>query len=218
MPILAAVPSVIEREQYVKMLTPYHPQFASGATFAEEQIRQDIAQMSGRFQSVSQERYTPPPAPRPPSSLPGGATEIAERQLLKALLSNEPELAGCVLAGIRPEEFFSPSAQNAAAALYAAYGERPDAGPEELLNSVTDAAAADTLSALVMGPEESMTVAALNGDIAHLRLHAKSRRLAMLKAQIDGGTIDAETVAAFVQLQKELGRPGKGPASWMGRT
>ncbi len=43
LPILAAVPSMVEREQYVKLLAPYHPQYGAGAAFAEEHIRQDVA-------------------------------------------------------------------------------------------------------------------------------------------------------------------------------
>ena len=133
-PIVASVSSILEREQYVKLLAPYHPYYSSGAAFAEEHIRQDIAShLAGQSAGPSGPApYAPRrqsyPALPPPSG--GGATEKAERHLLCGLVSDDPALAGLALSELTPAEFVTEGAR--------ALGRLPlrplrtdgDAGPE----------------------------------------------------------------------------------------
>ena len=102
LPILASVPSTIEREQYVKMLAPYHPQYRAGTVYAEEHIRQDVAVLSDGQRPRAHVRMRRRAAASVGACrLPGGATEQAERHLLRALVGDDPALAGLVLGADR---------------------------------------------------------------------------------------------------------------------
>ncbi len=210
LPILKSVPSILEREQYVKMLAPYHPQYSAGAAYAEEHIRQDIAGAGGGGQGGGQSAasYAPrraaPSMPSPPAG--GGATEQAERHLLRALVSDNVVLSGLVLETMTPDEFVSPGAKSLADFLYdhSAWGGALD--PKTVLAAMgQDDSRADALAGLLMsGGEEPLTVGALAGEIGHLKHRAKGQALLQLKAQINQGTADAEMVRRFLQLQSEL--------------
>jgi len=212
LPILAAVPSILEREQYVKLLAPYHPQYGSGAAFAEEHIRQDVAgHMAGQGtnQQGSQaaapyatRRYTPA-LPAPPSG--GGATEQAERHLLRALVSEDPALAGLALSAMTAAEFVTERARALASYLYDHYLQTGMLDPREVLATLGDDVRADLLADLLMNSgDEPLTPEALAGEIEHLKDRAKEQALSGLKARILDGTADGETLRRFAQLQSEL--------------
>jgi DNA primase len=219
LPILATVPSILEREQYVKMLAPYHPHYGAGAAFAEEHIRQDVANhMAG--QGVNQQggqtatpyaarRYTSAP-PALPSG--GGATEQAERHLLRALVSDDPALAGRALSAMTAAEFVTERARSLAAYLYDHYAQTGTLDPKEVLAALGDDPRADALADLLMNSgEEPLTPEALAGEIEHLKDCAKEQALSGLKARILDGTADGETLRRFAQLQSELRGTPKSP-------
>lgn len=216
LPILATVPSILEREQYVKLLAPYHPHYGAGAAFAEEHIRQDVANhMAG--QGANQQggqtatpyaarRYTSSPPSLPPS-LPsgGGATEQAERHLLRALVSDDPALAGKALSAMTAAQFVTERARALAAYLYNHYAQMGTLDPKEVLAALGDDPRADILADLLMNSsEEPLTPEALAGEIEHLKDRAKEQALSGLKARILDGTADGETLRRFAQLQSEL--------------
>lgn len=217
LPILAAVPSILEREQYVKLLAPYHPHYGTGAAFAEEHIRQDVAShMAGQGGAQTATPYAArrfaPVTPLPPKG--GGATEQAERHLLRALVSDDPALAGLALSAIMPEQFVSERAQTLAAYLYEHYDRLGTLDPKEVLAALGDDPRADALADLLMNSsEEPLTPEALSGEIEHLKDRAKEQALSGLKARILDGTADSDTLQRFAQLQSELrGTPKSQPA------
>jgi len=226
LPILATVPSILEREQYVKMLAPFHPHYGTGAAFAEEHIRQDVAgHMAGQNGQGSGHggggQSATPYAPRraAPSmpSLPagGGAAEQAERHLLRALVSDDVVLSGLVLETITPEEFVSPGAKSLAEFLFDHFAWGGALDPKAVLAAFgQDDPRADALASLLMnGGEEPLTAGALAGEIGHLKHRAKGQALSELKARINQGTADAEMVRQFLRLQSELkGTPKSPPA------
>ena len=55
------------------------------------------------------------------------ATELAERDLLRALLSGDPLLSGRVLAGVRPDEFLTDRGQALANSVYSILDREPSA-------------------------------------------------------------------------------------------
>ena len=206
-PVLAAIPTVLEREQYMKLLAPYHPHFSSGSVYAEEHIRQDVAsylagQNTGR--SIS---YSPPralrPLPPPPSG--GGATEKAERHLLCGLVSDDPALAGLALSEMTAAEFITEGARSLAAYLYDFYAQTGTLEPRAVLAALGDDPRADRLAELLMNSsEEPVTPESLAGEIAYLKDHGKEQTLSGLKARIMSGTADAETQRQFRSLLAEL--------------
>ena len=214
LPILAAVPTVLEREQYVKLLAPYHPHYGAGAAFAEEHIRQDVAghiagQSSGQsggqsngYSSHAARR--PAPLPQPPSG--GGATEQAERHLLRAMVSDDPALAGPALEAITPDEFVSERAQALALFMQEQYRLGQSLEPKAVLAALgQDDPRADMLADLLMNSgDEPLLPASLAGEIAHLKDRAKEQALSKLKQRISDGTADTETLRQFARLQSEL--------------
>ncbi len=224
LPILAAVPSMLEREQYVKMLAPYHPHYGAGAAFAEEHIRQDVAaQIAGQNSnhglspslSGGSERRSAP-LPQPPSG--GGATEQAERHLLRAMASEDPALAGPALELITPGEFVSERAKMLALFMQERYRQGQPLEARSVLAALGDDPRADMLADLLMNSgEEPLLPASLAGEIAHLKDRAKEQTLAELKQQIAGGTADTEALRHFAQLQSELRGTPKSPAGREGK-
>ena len=222
LPILATVPSIVEREQYVKLLAPYHPHYATGAAFAEEHIRQDIAgHMAGLSGGSSgptpyYPRRQSQPAPQPPRG--GGATEQAERHLLRALVSDDPALAGLALMEITAAEFVTERARSLASYLYEYYIQNGTLDPKEVLARLGDDPRADILAELLMNSgEEPLTPEALAGEIEHLKGRAKETTLSGLKARILDGTADGETLRRFAQLQSELRGTPKSPLPHEGK-
>jgi len=220
LPILATVPSILEREQYVKLLAPYHPHYGAGAAFAEEHIRQDVASHmagQGSNQQGGHQVATPYAARRytsSPPSLPsgGGATEQAERHLLRALVSGDPALAGLALSAMTAAEFVTERARALAAYLYEHYAQTGTLDPKEVLAALGDDPRADVLADLLMNSsEEPLTPEALAGEIEHLKDRAKEQALSGLKARILDGTADGETLRRFAQLQSELRGTPKSP-------
>lgn len=214
LPILASVPSMVEREQYVKLLAPYHPHYNTGAAFAEEHIRQDVAaQLAGQSDTQNggyinngykSRRSAPVPLP-PPALSRGGATEQAERHLLRALVSDDPALSGPVLQGLTAEDFVSERARGLASSLYdyLLWEETLDAGA--VLAELGDDPRAALLAEILMNSgDEPLTPETVAGEIAHLKMRAKEGTLSRLKAKILEGTADADTMRRFAQLQSEL--------------
>ena len=227
LPILASVPSMLEREQYVKMLAPYHPLYGAGAAFAEEHIRQDVAghlaglnnsQNNGpaSFGGGTGRRFAPAPLPQPPSG--GGATEQAERHLLRAMVSDDPALAGLALEAITPEEFATERARTLALFLQEQYRQGLPLEPKAVLAALGDDPRADMLADLLMNTgEEPLLPEALAGEIAHLKDRAKEQTLSGLKQRILAGTADTEMLRQFAQLQSELRGTPKSPAGREGK-
>lgn len=215
LPILAMVPSILEREQYVKLLAPYHPHYGAGAAFAEEHIRQDVAgHMAGQGGVQTATPYAPRRLASAPPAMPsgGGATEQAERHLLRALVSDDPALAGQALSAMTAAEFVSERARSLAAYLYDHYAQTGMLDPKEVLAALGDDPRADVLADLLMNSgEEPLTSEALAGEIAHLKDRAKEQALSGLKARILDGTADGETLRRFAQLQSELRGTPKPP-------
>lgn len=208
LPILATVPSMVEREQYVRLLAPYHPQYQAGAAFAEEHIRQDVAghlagQSSGQSSgSAYAPRRFSQPLPAPPSG--GGATEQAERHLLRALVSDDPALMGLALESVSPDDFVTERAQGLARFLHEQYQQALSLDPKEVLAALGDDPRGDLLADLLMNSEEPLTEPLVAGAGAHLKTSGKEHQLLLLKRKIETGQADAGIMRQFLQLQSEL--------------
>ncbi len=229
LPILKSVSTTPEREQYIKMLAPYHPFFRKAA-FAEQQIREDIAaQMAGQSSQNGsaqasfsggngsyETRRRPAPVPVPPTG--GSATEQAERHLLRAMVSADPALAGSALEAIMPSEFASEWARALALFMQERYQQGEPLEPKAVLAALGDDPRADTLVGLLMNSgEEPLLPESLAGEIAHLKDRAKEQALAGLKQRIAEGTADTETLRQFARLQSELRGTPKSPAGREGK-
>jgi DNA primase len=206
LPILGSVASTIEREQYIKLLAPYHPNYRTGTVYAEDQIRQDVAGFrpgapaaSRSFAEIGRART------QTVVHLPVNAAERAERQLLRALLGADRGLSQQVRAELASADFWSESGRNLAAAVYRALENRPDMGPSELLDSLREQAQQDMATALLMAEtQEPLTAALIRDDIALLRRRAVDSQRAQLRALIDSGQSSSADQQQLLRLSGEL--------------
>jgi len=220
-PILATITDPAKLAHYTKIMMPYHPLDGVVGVSVTNQIQQDVARYIDQKQGevFRQEVVSRKIAPRtdtrfkPDSTKTlGSAVQQAERHLLRALVSNDPALAGLALSEITAAEFVSERARALGAYLYDHYAQTGTLDPREVLAALGDDPRADVLAGLLMNSsEEPLTSEALAGEIAHLKDRAKEQALSGLKARILDGTADAETLRRFAQLQSELRGTPKSP-------
>ena len=209
LPILASVTSVVEREPYIRLLAPFHPQYSAGAAYAEEHIRQDIggylARQSGTQSSVTYMPHRQVSLPQPPSG--GGAVERAERHLLRALFNEDLALVGLTLASLRPNDFVSDWARELAAYLYEHYVQMQSLDPKAVFATLGDnpnRQLSDNLADLLMNSQGELTEQMLRDDINRLKTHAKEQKLSELRIQVSNGLADAAAVQEYQKLHREL--------------
>jgi DNA primase len=200
LPIIAGITLAIEREQYIRQMAPYHPRFASGSTFAETQIRQDVA----AFRSRAGVSATTGGVRRDPAPVAGtqrrGATDVAERDLLRALISGDADLAAHVVNGVRPEEFISQQARKLVTLLYELYAADGALEPGALLDVVKEDDLLELLTSLGADDRAPLTPAVIDGNVAHLRALAIDRELARLTERINQGA-DPADVQEHIRLR-----------------
>ena len=64
-PVLAGIPSSLDRDRLVRKLAPYHPSYASGGSRAEESIREEIRRHQPFGPRDSDDYFGGTPAPKP---------------------------------------------------------------------------------------------------------------------------------------------------------
>jgi DNA primase len=204
-PILGEVMSAVERDRYVRDLTQYHPNFATGATHAEESIRRDIETYRVRRGRPAPTGHKTPVKPESPK-MQGSALLLAEKYLLRAIIT-EPHYGDMVFAELTAQQFASPEAK----ALVCAIMERLPAKPGGLFEDLTEAMAgteaAKLLSELVVaeyGPETSEQ--AVVDCMTLLSTNWKRQRLKELAARVERGELRStdEEFAEYWRLVQEL--------------
>lgn len=205
LPILAAVPSVIEREQYVKRLAPFHPQFAAGAAYAEEQIRQDVVgYQSGRGGTFAPQAASPRPAL--PQRPPRAAALRAERLLLQVLVGDDPARVEHVLLGMSPEEFWTPTGCALAARLFEAYATDFEPQMRQVLADLEqeNTVLANALTDLLMEQEEApLTLESIHDAISYLKQSKETAAIAALREKINSGAANAAEIQEYRRRHQE---------------
>ncbi|BDI31299.1 DNA primase [Capsulimonas corticalis] len=206
LPVLASVTSVIEREPYIRILAPYHPQYSYGAAYAEDQIREDVkAYQSGHAGSDGAVQHAPPSGemdahrrPTEPAKL--DATGVAEHELLRALVSGDPELSLYVYGSIRPEAFFSVDARAIADRLYTQYVRTGAFNAAVLVSELEDAGQQNVLTALLMDEKAPLNLKALEDSVGHLKNKVDNIEREKLRERIDSGNATREEMRSFTLL------------------
>jgi len=222
-PILAAVPTIVELEQYIRLLAPLHPLYNVSSAYAEEHIRQDVASFSAK-QNAGQASFARPLLQHRVVALPqpnavGGAIEKAERHLLRAMVNEDPALAGIALESITPEDFVTEQMRTLALFVQGQYRQGHSLAPHEILAAVGNGPIADGLTDLFMNgyehltEQEQLTEQMLHDDINRLKTHAKEQKLALLKTQVSSGSADIDIVQEYHKLHSELQSQRKGQRS-----
>jgi len=201
LPILAKVSTMVEREQYIQLLVPYHPNLRYGTVAVEEQIRQDVqAHISNR--SKPSHDHSPVVVQR--QSPVREATDSAERHLIRALLSGDALLSGRVLADVGPDDFLTDRGKALARAVYAELGRNPTADVAAVVNGIVDEAVANAITDIVMGDEEPLTETQVDGVVSYLKTRSASLELASLKERINRGEASGDDYTRFARLNAQL--------------
>lgn len=142
--ILAEIPSALDRERYIRSLVHDHPNFGTGTTLAESDVRRDIEQL---LQHKSRGAGKPV-SHRAESAAVRSVLPDAERSILRALIHGS-EWARMLLDILSVEDFSSPAAAAAAGAVMNAVREGGSIDIAKLSNGL-DAEAARIISELAV--------------------------------------------------------------------
>ena len=202
--ILAEIPSAVEREKYIRMITRYHPNFESGTTSAEEHIRKDVEAQIRRRQGSA----AAPSAVGGPKSLAG--VQRAESALLKALIRGD--MAEAITQSLKPEDFTTDTSRAAAEAAFGMFREKRGIYLPELLD-VVDQETGRFLSELAIGDDgPPISEKALQDYIALIE-NSKVRKLKtyeVIAPYMKDGSIDPKNwPKGQAQVDEFLKRSGK---------
>ena len=116
--ILAEIPSAVERERYIRVLVHDHPNFGSGTTLAESDLRRDVEHLLRRSAPVLRRPGAPMPAPdrSEGAGKAGSGAQAAERSVLRALIHGS-EWTAMLLEAVSSADFVTEAGQEAAAAV-----------------------------------------------------------------------------------------------------
>jgi DNA primase len=201
-PILASVKSVIEREQYINMIAPYHPRYRHGSVIAEQQIRQDVASYAGG-QSRGREARRSDEGSQAPAAM-REATDIAERHLIRALLSGDPGLRARVVGGAAPDEFVTEQGTAIAQIVFEALRRQPDMDAAVVIGTVKDENLSAALTSIVMGDDGPLSIAQVDGEIRYLKRKSTERERTRLKELVDRGAATADDLRQYIVLNGQL--------------
>lgn len=115
--ILADVPSVVERDKYIKELIAFHPSWDMGITRATMQIHADVNKMIGHREGVPENTR-----PRRNVSMPTTALDSAQHAVLRILISGDAS-SEQIIAVLTPENFPNEMCRKAAQILFGKFSE-----------------------------------------------------------------------------------------------
>jgi len=204
-PILAEVMSAVERDRYVRDLTQYHPNFSTGAAHAEESIRRDIETHRAR-KGRPAPTATKPPVKAETAKMQGSALVLAEKYLLRALIT-EPQFGERIFSELSPEEFVTPAGQSIAFAIANRISAKQDIRLDELAEGIGDEGA-KLLSEITVGEVGPDIGIEVEGCIQRLKVLRKERqlhRLDELTERIKRGEMrpGSEEFAEYWRLKRE---------------
>jgi DNA primase len=202
-PVLADVGSVIEREEYIAKLTPYHPQVNLGSGFAADQIRQDVRIFIETRSGVPMDDRREQSEPEPLVISSRSSYEVAERQILRALFSGDASLVNVVRSMMPLDEFPQGQVRPLIVIGYGLIdtGLLPDI-KSVINNQLNDADRHTAL--LLLNDSEPMSQVLVEQAILYIKNRAQEKRLAALKELLSGGGADEAAMREYQRLNAEL--------------
>jgi DNA primase len=183
-PILAAIPSGIERDSYITQLAPLHPAFLTNPSKPEELIRQEVARFL-RYKAAGEQNEEPSATDSPsPADInepfPPGVVR-AESALLRGILSEEWRTL--VLQIAQANDMVSDAAQQFFELVRRAW----DAGMELhvplLLSALSDPRLQESVSTRLQ-MEEPLSEQILRDSVSFLQRWHKRARQVQISAQL----------------------------------
>ena len=203
-PILAAIPSEIERDGYITQLAPLHPAYFTNPSIPEAQIRREVERFL-RYKEVEKknERIAPDSAPiaEVGEQLPSGVVR-AESALLRGIMSEEWRTL--VLQIAQASDMVSEAAQRFFELVRRAW----DAGMELHLPSLLSALSDPRLREVVstrLSLEEPLNEQVLRDSASFLkRWHKRSRQVQISAQLAQDFSPDSVNYQEYQRLLNEL--------------
>jgi DNA primase len=205
--VIAEVESPLERERLVRVLSKYHPNFATGTVLAEDHIRAEVARERYRIKGTKQPGNAPQPAETGPAPQRQTFVERAEKQLLGILIVHGGD-ASKVLETLPPNQFMGQAARSLAEALSKHLAELGKIDLERLRSEVIGTPGEETLTDILLeadAPELNQPVEDLLNSILSRRNFERSLRYRELAHKIQEGSIaqGSEEFEEYWRLAKE---------------
>ncbi|MDH7602943.1 MAG: DNA primase [Armatimonadota bacterium] len=180
--VLAEVESAVERERLIKYLAKYHPNFSTGTTRAEDDIRSEVELLRRRLSRTGEASRVREDSSQQRAAKPN-LLERLEKIVLGTIIAEKVE-AGKVFEVLPAKDFTGESTRQLAEALYSQFVELGKIKPESLTTQLAGTPAGDLLTDLTIGFDESElnhpfeeVVRAIEREKKKLR-HARMRALA----------------------------------------
>ena len=203
-PVLADVPSIIERENYIQMVAEYHPQVNLGTSFAADQVRQDVRIFIETRGGVPMDEGRGSDEPEPVVVSGRSSMELAEQQILRALVSGDVTLVNVVRGMMKLEEFPQGGAKSLVASAYAMLDSGALPSISAVINNEAGSEGMHSATVLLLNDSEPMSQALVEQAILYIKNKAREKRLAVLNELISGGSYDEAAMREFIRLNAEL--------------
>jgi len=202
-PVLADVPSIIERENYIQMVAEYHPQVNLGTSFAADQVRQDVRIFIETRGGVPMDEGRGDD-PEPVVVSGRSSKELAEQQILRALVSGDITLINVVRGMMSLDEFPQGAAKQLVVSAYAMLDSGILPSISAVINNEAGSADMHSAAVLLLNDSEPMSQALVEQAILYIKNKAREKRLAVLNELISGGSYDEAAMREFIRLNAEL--------------
>jgi len=210
--VLAEVDGAMDRERLIRELARYHPNFGTGMTLAEDQIRGDMS----RIRSRSTRRHSrgaalEDKAPAAREDKPLSLVQKSERLLLGIIIFRGAE-ASKVFERLPPKEFTDESAQILAELLGRQSAQTGKIDQETLRAEAAGTPAESLLNDLLFGLDESELNHPVEQIMAVIENHKKNekrQRMRELSRKINEGSIKRgdEEYEEYYRLARETSSP-----------
>ena len=200
-PILAKAGNDVELDRYVRIVARHHPAFSRGSAAAEDRIRQDVAAFS-REKGGASGNLVNRAAVTVAQEHRQDATVKAERNLIRALVSDDISLSARVARSISVSDFETARNRELVDRLLETARNEGFVGRRAESLLADDEHLSGLLSDIVMSDDEPLTEPVVDGGIRHLKNRSFMREQRTLTERINSGIATSQDVLRFHELQR----------------
>ncbi|MDW8105033.1 MAG: DNA primase [Armatimonadota bacterium] len=204
-PILAAIPTGIERDRYITQLARLHPTYFTNPSKPEELIRREVERFL-RYKGMETQQAQLTSEPVPPAAevaepFPQGVLR-AEGALLRGILSEE--WRAFVLQIAQPSDMVSEGAQQFFELVRRAWEAGMELHLPSLLAALSDPRLREAVS-MRLALEEPLSQSALQGAVSYLqRWHKRTRQIQISAQLAQDFSPDSKNYQEYQKLISEL--------------
>jgi DNA primase len=204
LPIVAGVPTAVERETYIEWLAPYSPNYKVNPQMAAEALRQDIRKLERRTSKKKRKSDLPEtPAPAQPEVKPSMVTVApavrkAEQTLLRAACSEDYQQ---LVQEVLNEIPWQIPEHRAIVEHWLQNGQLPQThAPDKIIAQLPDEAMQTALTAAFMQANVPIDEQGIRGCVAYIKERCRKSRLTELRATLETLSPDDPKLQEYYSL------------------